>query len=231
MAVDYTKADFDANYSIGAEGEWGRPAGTTEVRVHYIREAIAPLLAARWALIVPYLGLTDPEVIVVVGAAFGWGVEALEALLPGSDIVGTDISAYVQSVQSDDEDAEIDQNILDAGLALDDERAIRIANKWKSGQARKTVVVLDEDLSNPGSWNRVRGQLNNQEPSWIFIEDIEADLPDAEISDLATDLNRAPGTKVWLTSTERTRTLTELATLTGHRCLLINSAGIHGDVG
>lgn len=191
-----TKADFDAAYDFGAE-PGGIPGGTAEVRLHYSRSALwsffrdvhAPTMADK-------LGWTPPGGrIVIVGAGFGWTIEALE-LLGYTEVVGIDTSTWVQSVQGQNENADIDAAIQRAGLDPTVGRGSTVRDRCRllagsGARAGATRPVLDEDASDNGSRRRILQQLTgnpNTPPAWVITESVLESLDDTEAVMLATGL-------------------------------------------
>lgn len=72
-----TKADFDAAYRVGAEGQWGHPSTRPEVKLNYSRFWQMPDARIRVQGIANAMGWTAPgPAMVIVGAGFGWLAEA-----------------------------------------------------------------------------------------------------------------------------------------------------------
>jgi hypothetical protein len=227
----YTKADYDAQYSIGAEGEWGRPGGTTEIRVHYQRAAAEGFLHPRWDALVPHLGLTASDILVVAGCGFGWSVDYIETLLPGINVVGVDISDYVNAEKDTSDEAEIDEYIIAAGETPDSERGARVKAKFHTPGPKATVVVLQEDMKNNQSRNRVRQALGNVTPTHIITEDMVQEFTDVEIAEWVTELNKLTTTeKIHIISGEGIRTAENINTITGHRTLLVGGGQVEKDL-
>ena len=95
----WTKADFDANYRFRVERYFGgHPNTRPEVVVHYHKWAMLSILNSRWATLQPILNIASTDHVCVVGAGFGWGVDAVIAET-GATTVGVDISDYVAAEQ------------------------------------------------------------------------------------------------------------------------------------
>ena len=193
-----TKADWDAAYSFGAEGDVGHPNTRDEVRLHYHRATKAGANSLDHATrLAAALGWTAPgPTILIVGAGFGWTAEALEGL-GFLTVVGTDLSAYIQSNKDGTEDAEIDAEISAVGLdpASGEGLAIKgrlIARGGGVGnRSRASRGVIDEDGKNGGSRGRIKqtlGLSGNQQIEWVVSESLIESLTDAEVVDGSNDM-------------------------------------------
>lgn len=174
----WTKADFDENYSIRVErympgGGPGPSEGRKEVRLCYHRAVIKPMLETYWKNLVPSVyDIKRGDTVVVVGAAFGWGVEALIALT-GANVVGIDISDYVARAKDTDESDEIDACIKLVGLDPTQGRGLEIKNTYYTPGPRCTTTVLQEDMETPESRKRVLKALNSKSIDWTIKENID----------------------------------------------------------
>lgn len=192
----WTKADYDLNYDIGAEGEWGYPNTRAEVRLHYNWGIMQPLQQKWWANLVPLLGITAADRVCVIGAGFGWGVEALLAEAPGVTAIGIDISDYINAEKGTDEDADLDAAITAVGLDPATDRGAQIKTRFRRDGPRAKVTILQEDLSNNGSRNRVRNAIGGLDPTWIITEDTVQTMPDAELTQYTGYANDFTGAQV-----------------------------------
>ena len=64
----WTKADYDAAYRIGAEGHVGYPNTRQEVKLHYNKSVITPILQNRWGYDEDHFSIMDesnngPEIV------------------------------------------------------------------------------------------------------------------------------------------------------------------------
>jgi len=136
----------------------GHPNTRLEVRLHYHRAIIKPRLEEYWKSLVPSVyDIKSTDTVVIVGAAFGWGVEALIALT-GANVIGVDISDWVASAKDTSEESEIDACITVAGLDPTQGRGLEIKNKYYSPGPRCTTTILTEDDSDP-DW-RIEENIN-----------------------------------------------------------------------
>jgi hypothetical protein len=228
----FTKADFDNQYDIGAEGEWGHPGGTTEIRVHYQRKVLQDRVAGMWSALIPVIPLVASDIVVIAGAAFGWSADYVAGALPGINIVGVDISDYVEASKDADDTSEIEEYIAIAGVPSGDIRAQRVRAKYTSpGVNKATQVVLNEDMKTNQSRNKVRQALGNNTPTHVITEDMIQVFTDPEIADWVFELNKLTTTeKIHIISGEGDRTAEEINALTGHRVIVATSAGVLKDV-
>ena len=218
----YTKADYDAAYSFRVERMiGGGPTvedGRAEVRVHYHKWAMQPILAAMWARLAPILNIASSEHVCIVGAGFGWGVDAFIAET-GATTVGIDISDYISAEQSNTEETELRAAISAVGLDPDSGRGAVVLAEIYDAQPRSNVIVLQEDAQTNTSRQAIRAALNNNWPSVVIMEDlIDANTTDQEITQVNNAANLFAGAQrvIWITSSDQPgRTLQELQTLTG----------------
>ena len=174
----WTKAQFDANYSFRCERylpsviQTGRP----EVRLNYYSHFMRPILANRWDNIVSnILDITSSDKVVVMGAAFGWGVDRLIELT-GCEAVGLDISDYVESDKTISEDADLIAAIQLVGLDETVGRGLETFNFYSNPNPRTTATIFKEDLLTPASRQRVKTGMNNFDQTLIITEDMFQDL-------------------------------------------------------
>jgi protein-L-isoaspartate O-methyltransferase len=115
----WTKADYDAAYLCRVDRYFNRdnpevaqdPAQTSEVLLHYHRFFMRPILASMWARLAPILNIAATENVLIIGAGFGWGVEAFIAET-GCTTVGIDVSDYINAEKNNTEETEIDAAIV-----------------------------------------------------------------------------------------------------------------------
>jgi hypothetical protein len=205
--VNYnTKADFDAAYDLGAEGDTGRPAGRPEIRLGYSRAVLWDAHVARAAKLVELFNWPTTTKILIVGAGYAWTAEALETNHGYTNIVTTDTSGYIQTTQDTDETADLDAAITAVGLdpASGEGLAKRghlIGKGGGSGNRRRhSRPVENEDLSNNGSRNRIRQILGDIEVG--ISEELISTLSDAEVLDASDRIDKinAGITRIHLTT-------------------------------
>lgn len=192
-----TKADWDAAYSFGAEGDIGHPNTRAEVRLHYHRatkgEENADIHASRLAAA---LGWTAPgDTIAIVGAGFSWTAEALEAI-GFLTVIGLDISLYIQAEKNNTEEADFDAEIALVGLDPATGEGLGIKNRLiargggAGNRTRAAGGVLDEDGKNGASRGRIKqalGLSGNDRIEWVVSESVLESLTDAEALDASND--------------------------------------------
>lgn len=213
----YTKSDYDSLYSIRVVMADGR---RSPVRLHYTRYVMQDIVRARWDHVVPELGITSSDIVVVVGAGFGWGVERLIELT-GCTAIGVDISDHIQGTKSTSEESEIDAAIISAGYdplighGLEVKQTVFVDTRTKQ-------IVLNEDLYSAKSRNNIKKALGNKLPTWIITEDILSDFSDAEATFLKTEVDKL-GVPVCHIVRTTTKTAEEWQTLTGHVIIELGS--------
>jgi len=172
----WTKADYDANYRYQVErhmpGGGPPPAeGRPPVFIRYHRLAMRPNLAALWARLQPILNILPGDFVCVVGAGFGWGVEAVVAET-GATVVGIDISDYIAAAQSTTEESELRAEVAAAGLDPDTGRGLEVMSFIYDAQPRASVIVLQNDASTGPQRQEIRTALGGNWPSVVVYEDI-----------------------------------------------------------
>ena len=187
-----TKADFDAAYNLSGEPD-GHPGTREGVRLHYCRSVLFPLYQRRAQKLVQILNWTAPGPrAVIVGAGFGWLVEALEAL-GMTNIIGIDTSTWIQSSKATTEQAEVESAISSVGLDPNAGRGLELKQRHYDGgvRARCSRGVLNENASNNQSKSRIRqalGLSGNTQPDILLTESVLTSLTDAEVLQLSLRL-------------------------------------------
>ncbi len=216
----WTKADFDGAYTFRPERYLGGrdPAiSAAPVILHYHKFAMKPLLAARWALLAPVLNIDASDHVLIVGAGFGWGVEAFIAET-GATAIGIDVSQYVADELSNTETAELRSAITAAGLDPDTGRGAELLAALDDGQPRANVIVLQQDAQTNTSRQAIRSALGNNWPSVCIVEELNDDsTTDAEITQINNALTLFGGSQrvIWVSDDTVAHTLQQLQTLTG----------------
>jgi len=212
----WTKADYDNAYRFRVERCFGgHPNTRPEIVVHYHRWAMQPILANRWSVLAPILNIASTEDVCIVGAGFGWGVEAFIAET-GANTVGIDISDYIAAEQSGTEEAELRAQIVVAGLDPDTGRGLEIMGHIFDGQTRSNVVVLQNDAASGPQRQEIRTALGNKWPSVVIYEDIVDDTwTDAEILSARNSGNGFGGAQrlIWIYNGTDARSQSDLQTI------------------
>jgi len=156
---------------------------------------MVPWLAAMWAKLQPVLNIQSTDKVCVVGAGFGWGVEALAAE-SGATVVGIDISDYIAAEQPNTEEAEIRAEITAVGLDPDTGRGAEVLAFAYDGSVRSNVVVLQNDASTGPQRREIRTALGGSWPSVVIAEDIiEDSWTDTDIENLRNAMNGFGGSQ------------------------------------
>jgi len=181
-----TKADFDADYSIGAEPE-GHPNTRPEVRLNYHRVVLLPFAQRRAEFLKRHFQWPPTSTIVVVGAGFGWLVESLEAL-GYTNVLGTDTSPYIQAEKGKSEDTDIDMAITAVGLDPAGTDAT-LRTRLRSGNRKQTSRdIFDEDIGDVSSRDRLR-DVFARDVDIAISEQVLPTLDDAEAVSLSADMH------------------------------------------
>lgn len=176
----YTKQDFDSLYRFRVRiwDESIQAYRRSPIRLNYHRYVMQEIVRAHWDKVVPMLGITSSDIVVVVGAAFGWGVERLQELT-GCTAIGIDNSDYINANKLISENAEVEAAIIAAGYNINSGHGLEVYNAVTQ-QPRSSATILQEDLSNQSSRNAVKAALSNQTPTWIITEDMFSDFNDTD---------------------------------------------------
>ena len=171
------------------------PATESELILNYSRVVLQPRAMDLAIALETAFGWSPTPVqptIGFLGAGYAWTVEALETM-GYTRVVGTDISSFIQTTQTDTEEADIDAAITAAGLDPSSGRGLLHKNAiWTDPgtKGRSSRGVLNEGASTPGSRNRLKnsiGLLPNEDVDWLLSEYLVEVATDAEIlSQLAT---------------------------------------------
>ncbi len=184
----WTKADYDANYRFYVERRMpgGSPhnlEGRQQVKIHYHKLWMQPLLAARWSVLQSVLNIAPTDKVCMVGVGFGWGVDAVIAETDAA-VIGIDISQYIaDEQQANTEETELRAEVSAVGLDPDTGHGLEVMNFIFDGQPRSNVIVLQEDAKTGQSRTKIRGELGGN-PSVVVYEDIiDDDWADQDIID------------------------------------------------
>ena len=213
----WTKADYDANYRCQIErnmpGGGPPPAeGRPAVYIRYHKWFMKPILVSMWARLQPVLNILSTDKVCVVGAGFGWGVEAIVAET-GATVVGIDISDYIAAEQGNTEEAELRAAITVVGLDPDTGRGADILAFASDGLPRSNVVVLQNDAASGPQRNAIRTALGNKWPSVVVYENIVDDSwIDADIISARNSGNGFGGSQrlIWVYKQTPTRSYQDL---------------------
>jgi len=169
--------------------------GRQPVRIHYHKWVMKPWLAQRWAKLQPVLNILSTDHVCVVGAGFGWGVEAIIAET-GATVVGIDISDYIAAEQGNTEEAELRAEVSAVGLNPDTGRGLEIMNFVFDGLPRSNVVVLQNGATSGPQRTEIRTALDGNWPSVVIAEDVIDDSwTDDEIVSMRDSMNGFGGTQ------------------------------------
>jgi len=187
-----TKADFDALYDIGAEGAWGHPNTRPEVRLHYNRSVMLPILRDQGKNMARVLGWTAGTRLVVIGCGFGWSLEAYEE--GGLNVIGTDMSAYIQANKTLNEDDDLRTAIRAVGLVENAADGLTLFNALRGDggpRAKKAAAILNEDGGSGGSRSRIRSAIGGAPYSFeVHTEAVLESLTNAECTKLSGFLHQ-----------------------------------------
>lgn len=178
-----TKQAFDDEYDLGAEN--GHPNTRPEVRLKYNRAVLFSEAQVRAAKFIELLNIQTTDTVLILGAGFGWTVEAMEQA-GIVDVVGVDTSPYINAAATSTEEADIDNAITAVGLdPTVGEGATIKATLFDGGNISRTSKgIKNEDLNSGQSRNRLRQALGNQPPDIAITEHLIESLTDQEVTDL-----------------------------------------------
>ncbi len=190
----WTKADYDANYRTYIErrmpgGSPHNKEGRQQVKIHYHKWVMVPLLANMWATLQPVLNILSTDKVCVVGAGFGWGVDALISEASAT-VVGIDLSQYIVDEQGTTEEAELRAEVSLVGLDPDTGRGLEVMNFIFDGQPRANVTILQNGAASGPQRQAIRQALGGSWPSVVIAENIiDDDWTDTEIEQLRNSMN------------------------------------------
>ena len=133
------------------------------------------------------LGWTSTTRIAVLACGFGWFVEQLQAH-GFINVIGADISTFVQANKNTTEEADINAAITLAGLSPLVGEGQAIKGKLYDGGLRSRVTILNEDGQTNGSRTRIRQALSNIQV--IYTELLLQALTDSEAVTVANALRQ-----------------------------------------
>ena len=176
----WTKAQYDAAYRTQIErrmpGGGPPPAeGRPPVFIHYHKWSMAPILAQMWANVQPVLNILTTDHLCIVGAGFGWGVDAAISEVSPANIVGIDLSDYIAAEMGNTEEAELRDYVTTATLDPDTGRGLEVMNFISDGQPRNNVVVLQNSASDANERQLIRDALGGEWPTVVVYENIVDD--------------------------------------------------------
>lgn len=214
----YTKEQYDSLYRFRVSRYFAdsQPFGTNPVWLNYHKYIMKPIWEKHWAAMVPVLNIASTELVCIVGAGFGWGVEAFIAET-GCTTVGIDVSDYIDTDKTLTEEAEIRAAITAAGHDPDSGHGAAILAGTCDFQPRTNVIILKEDASTNTSRGNIRDALGGW-PSVVIFEDIiDSTTTDQEITQANNAANLFAGDQrvIWVYRGQPTRSLQDLQTLTG----------------
>ncbi len=229
----WTKADYDNNYRCQIErnmpGGGPPPAeGRSAVYIRYHKLFMQPILVSMWARLQPVLNILAIDKVCVVGAGFGWGVEAVIAET-GATVVGIDISDYINAEQTNTEEAELRAEVAATGLDPDEGRGLEVMNFIYDAQPRTNTIVLQEDAASGPSRRRIRTALGGSWPSVVVYENIVEDTwTDTDIINARNAGNGFGGQQrlIWVYKGTLTRTYQNLFDLLPSGSEIISTDGL-----
>lgn len=174
-------ASWTAAYKIG----WPR---NRLIRLGYHRAVLFPEAARRAGDLIRKLGLTDRSSVVVVGAAYGWTVEAMAAAVPGIKVVGTDISSLIHTEKAKTETADYEAAIVKAGLDPKSGDGAAHLALMDDGGTRGRTTVVNEDGESAGSMTAIKDALGSGTVDWVITEGVLQGFTDAEAAAWATKI-------------------------------------------
>ena len=177
---------WDSAYRIKASRRFGILTPGTKVWVHYCRAVQMPDARINAPKLAAALGWSPPgPTAVIVGAGYGFTVEALEEL-GYTNLLGIDVSTFIQGRKGQDEGPELDENIIEAGLDPGSgvgqqlKMTMMAAAGGPGARSRTSRGILNEDGSTGQSRARIRQALNNANLEWAVSEHILESLNDLE---------------------------------------------------
>lgn len=194
----WEKADFDANYVLSAKlgndrlfhcrssrfnglTDYDPVAGVT-IPIHYHPSRNRVYCQSRAQALIDWCAtdssggaLNALDCIVIIGGAFNWLGEALEDLVPGLEALTVDLSQWVQDEKGLSPDAELAQNIIDAGydpsLPGTVGAYVYALLADPTPRSRNVDKVVQTDLSTQKARNDVRKIFQRNDVTRMVVED------------------------------------------------------------
>lgn len=195
MPVWDDKATFDQFYRSGAE-RWGHPNTRPQIQLNYHWYPIVQYQTASYApQLVTVLGINPGDGVILVGCGFNGTGAGLTAA--GVNVIGTDISTYIQNEKANTEEAEIRAACVAAGVDPDvdliigpsgnadvDPLDLFLEGGRAAPAARGKGEILDQELRTRGSRNAVLNKFEADFPNasirFIISEELLNSITDAE---------------------------------------------------
>jgi len=165
----WDKSAFDKFYISGAERH-GHPNIRPQIKLHYHWYPILQWQASFAPRLFNVLGLVSGQSVTIVGAGFNGTGAGLKRL--GIDVIGTDISAYINAEKTNTEEAEVRAECITAGVDPDVDTIIGPPGNVRinpldlfldggrsAPKVREQATVVEEDLSTKRSRNSVDRSL------------------------------------------------------------------------
>jgi hypothetical protein len=189
--VEYTKAEFTAQYGfyplipgtnyklagLKHKGLFGTDEPVT-LRLHYhpLRERISA--DQRADKIISAKGITAEDSLIIFGGAYGWLGEAL-ITKTGCSAVSIDTSQYVHDTKDQSPDDDLIESIRASGYDETTGIGLQLFNWFSDPTPRASITVLNEDMANGGSRNRIKSALPKK-PTRVITEEVWQTLTPAE---------------------------------------------------
>jgi len=192
--LDYSLwSTWQALYDLDAESDIG-PVFRPHVRLSYHRAVLMKAARLNAQAYVSKLGWTTGQHIVIGGCGFGWSTEILIDELGFTNVVGIDVSTFIQTNKATTEEADINAGIVAVGLSpLVGEGAI-IKGKLFDGGPRARKAILNQDGATVSSRNAIKSALGGGNVDIVLTEDMLTNFPDADCLVISTNLHKLAGT-------------------------------------
>lgn len=183
--LTWDKATLDSMYDVIVQG----------VRLGYSYKGRYPLYQRNAQLFWNLLNLTPTDKVVVVGCGFGLTLHALNALgIPYPNMLGIDTGDYIQTEQSNTNEADINTAITNAGHDPSTGQGAILKTLLYTGEANSTLngnaVIIDaEDVENAGARNRINNKWGGS-GYHVVTEDVLPGVSDPEAVALTAELNK-----------------------------------------
>ncbi len=175
-------------YVPGDKAIYSKARERKEVRLQYHRRATIPFRRGWAEKLVAGLALKSTDVVVHVGAAFGWTAERVEKLVPGIMIACTEPSPWVHLAKDETETAEIEAALADAGILPVMSRYGEVMARLTDGGTRARRVIENEDVSSGAARARLKKKYGAF--TWAVTDNVLPWLTDAEAADLDAAMHK-----------------------------------------
>ncbi len=182
-----TSTYWHDQYDTGTGIWFGEYPSYQELRLNYHRKNVIRSYVGYTNNIKDALGWTPGNVIVVVGAGFGFLEDELRTAHGFTDVLSIEDGAWIQSAKDTTEDVDMDAQIAAVGVNPLSQVGRDVKAQLTDGGTRARVNILNENLMTKESRNTVKQAT--AKISIVFSDFILPYLTDAEAVAFSVEVN------------------------------------------